>query len=417
MSLNNLTKTMRECQTLDPNQTSDESMANAATNQLSTSSITSTTSTSLRDISRLKRIKARIEKGTSAATEDTKIGKLLICEACPGILVPHDGYMVCKQCGLYQSKDIDASQEWRNLDGNDKGSDPCRVSLPNNTLMPETSVGTMVVYGNKRTANSHIIRTMNNWKMLNYKDSSILKRFKYITTVCKNANVFDCIIEEIKVVFYKISMIKSTRRTKLQALMAVSVIIGHHICGYEKDHTEVAKMFDLDIKILRKMVKEYELIWKDIQDEEAKEQAQLVQASIEEESSHPTGASAAPQPVDDTQLTPDKKLDSLDKEFRKKQDEDNVQLKKALMQIQMETIYYPKVFMVNDWINERNILTQHIPKSRYACIIHLISEMYALNIKKSDIILVCDTSNVTINKCYNKLLPYYDQLVDLLDVK
>jgi hypothetical protein len=209
-------------------------------------------------------------------------------------------------------------------------------------------------------------------------------------------------------------MIKSTRRTKLQALMAVSVIIGHHICGYEKDHTEVAKMFDLDIKILRKMVKEYELIWKDIQDEEAKEQAQLVQASIDEESSHPTGASAAPMELPQTS---DKKQDSLDKEFRKKQDEDNIQLKKALMQIQMESIYYPKVFMVNDWINERNILTQHIPKSRYACIIHLISEMYALNIKKSDIILICDTSNVTINKCYNKLLPYYDQLVDLLDVK
>lgn len=406
MSLKNITKTKRECKTLEPNQTSDYSMDPSAATQ------TTTATTSLRDISRLKRIKARIQNGTSASTEDPKIGKLLICEACPGILVPHDGYMVCKQCGLYQSKDIDTSQEWRNLDSNDKGSDPCRVSLPNNTLMPETSVGTMVVYGNKRTANSHIIRMMNNWKMLNYKDSSILKRFKYITSVCKNANVFDCIIEEIKVVFYKISMIKSTRRTKLQALMAVSVIIGHHICGYEKDHVEVAKMFDLDIKILRKMVKEYELIWKDIQDEEAKEQAQLAQASIEEESSHPTGASAAPS--SDTQF---KKLDSLDKEYRKKQDEDNIQLKKALMQIQMETIYYPKVFAVNDWINERNILTQHIPKSRYASIIHLISEMYALNIKKSDIILVCDTSNVTINKCYNKLLPYYDQLVDLLDVK
>lgn len=409
MSLNNLTKTMRECQTLDTNQTSNYSMDPSVATQ------TTTATTSLRDISRLKRIKSRIQNGTSAATEDTKIGKLLICEACPGILVPHDGYMVCKQCGLYQSKDIDASQEWRNLENNDKGSDPCRVSLPNNTLMPETSVGTMVVYGNKRTANSHIIRTMNNWKMLNYKDSSILKRFKYITSVCKNANVFDCIIEEIKVVFYKISMIKSTRRTKLQALMAVSVIIGHHICGYEKDHEEVAKMFDLDIKILRKMVKEYELIWKDIQDEEAREQAQLAQASIEEESSHPTGASAPPKPI--ILNIQDKKLDSLDKEFRKKQNEDNVQLKKALMQIQLENVYYPKVFAVNDWINERNILTQHIPKSRYACIIYLISEMYALSIKKSDIILVCDTSNVTINKCYNKLLPYYDQLVDLLDVK
>ncbi len=369
--------------------------------------------TDLRDISRMKRLKARQQAGI--INEDAKIGKLLSCESCSGILVPHDGFMVCKSCGLCQSKDIDESQEWRNLDSNEKGSDPCRVGLPNNTLMPETSVGIMVVYGNKKTANSHIIRTMNNWKMLNYKDSSVLKRFKYITTVCKNANVLDCIIEEIKVVFYKISNLKSTRRTKLQALMAVSVIIGHRICGYEKDYKDVATMFDLDIKILLKMIKEYELIWKDIVDNEEKEQAKLVQESIDEQKATDaaefalTGKKAVSVNKPPVQQPVDIVIDS-------KLDEDNLQLKKYLIQSQLESVYFPKVFQANNWVNERNILTQHIPNSRYACIIYLISEMYSLNIPKQDIINICDTSNVTINKCYNKLLPYYSDLVDLLDV-
>lgn len=401
---------------------------------------------SLRDISLLRRQKAREKMGTKQSPQDATIAQLLCCEACGDNLIPNDGHMVCKSCGLCQSRDIDASQEWRNLDDN-KGSDPCRVSLPNNTLMPETSMGTMVMYGGgKRSHSSHIIRTMNNWSLLTYKDSTTLKRFKDITCICKQANVLDSVIEEIKGVYHKISQVKAARRNKLQALMAVSVIIGHKNTGYEKSYKEVADMFNIDMKVLRSMIKEYELIWKEIQDEEIDKQTALAVASISELPEITTTPSHRLQHqittisttiTEDTNTqtrlltltsptqefyygtvdTKEKTQIETDEDFRKRQDEDNGKLKKYLIKVGMTPLYHDKVFQVNDWISEKYILAQHIPKSRYACLIYLISELYALNIDKHKIITVCDTSNVTINKCYAKLSGYLDQIIDLLDVK
>ena len=411
----------------------------------------SSSSQSLSDISRMRKQRAK-EKAGTATPVDTTIKKLLMCEACGTALIPHDGFMVCRDCGLCQSRDIDTSQEWRNLDDNKGGSDPSRVSVPNNTLMPETSVGTMVSYGsNKKAPFAHIIRTMNNWSMLSYKDSTILKRFKHITTVCKNANVLDSVIEEIKVVYFKISQVKAARRNKLQALMAVSVIIGHEIAGYDRDYKEVADMFDIDIKVLRSMSKEYEFIWKELQDIDAEEQATLVQQSIDEEnrelkselskqtnqtnqinhintygtpqfSGIPPSQAIKPLSKIDELVQNDKPTEPLvkkesDKLFSQRQEEDNGKLRKYVIKSGIHAIYHDKFFKLNDWIAERYILAQHIPKSRYACLIFLVSELYALNVDKHKIISLCETSNVTINKCYNKLAPYLPQIIDFLDVK
>lgn len=387
---------------------------------------------SLRDISRMRKQKAKEKAGTITPT-DTSIKKLLMCEACSTALVPHDGYMVCRDCGLCQSRDIDTSQEWRNLDDNKGGNDPSRVSLPNNTLMPETSVGTMVAYGhNKKAPFVHIIRTMNNWSMLSYKDSTILKRFKHITTVCKNANVLDSVIEEIKIVYFKISQVKAARRNKLQALMAVSVIIGHKIAGYERDYKEVADMFDIDLKVLRSMIKEYEFIWKELQDIEDEEQAALVQKSINDElienplpveehlNTHIDLLSSNLTSIDElvkNDIATEPVVTKDDELFKQRQEVDNGKLKKFILKSGISAIYYNKFFQLNDWIAERYILAQHIPKSRYACLIFLISELYALNVDKHKIINLCETSNVTINKCYNKLTPYLPQIIDFLDIK
>jgi len=395
-------------------------------------------SKSLRDMSKLRKQRAK-EKAGVIAPVDTSIKKLLMCETCGTALIPHDGFMVCRDCGLCTSRDIDTSQEWRNLDDNKGGSDPSRVSVPNNSLMPETSVGTMVSYGhNKKAAPyANIIRTMNNWSMLSYKDSTILKRFKHITTVCKNANVLDSVIEEIKVVYFKISQVKAARRNKLQALMAVSVIIGHEIAGYERDYKEVADMFDIDIKVLRSMIKEYEFIWKELQDIETQEQEVLVQQSINNElrdnfetaTKKNTNESIIQKPMD---KQPSLSIDELvrneqvvaphtakdtDKLFQQRQDEDNAKLRKFVVKSGIPIVYQDKFYLINDWLAERYILAQHIPKSRYACLIFLISELYALNIDKHKIISLCETSNVTINKCYNKLAPYLPEIIDFLNIK
>lgn len=355
----------------------------------------------LRDLARLRK-----QKNSPFSNEENIITSLS-CESCGAKpLIPHDGFMVCKSCGLCQSRDIDSSQEWRNHDGCEKGgADQSRASLPNNSLIPDSGLGTVVGFStNKKNNNStsHIVRTINNWKLVDYKESSMNKRFKYITNVCRQAEISSMIIEEAKIIFFKISNLISARRTKLTALQATAVIIALKIKGYERDMAEIAGLFALDVKILRKMVKDYERIWKEIQEKEKEDQDMKARDTITNQETAPVEQAEEPaihlSSINDDAVIID----------------DNKKLKKILVDLNIESIYYDDLFKINKWVIEKKILFSHIPKSRYACLIYLLDKIYDLDIDKGDIVTLCDTSTVTINKCFNKLVPHYDEIKTLI---
>ena len=144
-------------------------------------------------------------------------------------LIPYDGHIICKKCGLYLHKEIDNTREWRNFDSSNKMADPARCSVPNNSLLPESSQGTMVGYCNNDSLSMKRIVTMNKWKNNPYKEQSMNDNFKYITNICKNGHIQQNIIEETKNIYFKLSEIVHSRRSKRQALIVTSVIIANKI--------------------------------------------------------------------------------------------------------------------------------------------------------------------------------------------
>ena len=370
----------------------------------------------LYDLSRIHRSKKKKFK-----PKDDKIDDELSCIYCDEkTLIPYDGSFLCKTCNYYQSKHIDAGQEWRDYD-NSNGNSQCRSSLTGSEgLLNNNLIGTKIGYCQKgKNINSNYVRTRHNWTTSNYKDDNLLKRFKMINNICRKGNINNNIIEESKLVFKKISAVKSARRSKLQALMATAVIIGHRICDLEKNFTEIAKLFDLDIKILRKMVKEYEFIWEAIQSQEGEELEKLRQDSNYE----------CKITKDDNMISsiPEKDiLNSFDNIIYHKKEmnnvinnisnEDNKVLKSFMIVLQMEKQYYEKAYKINNFINENNILNQHIPKSKYAAIICFMSNIYDLKLKKGQICKKCEITNITMNKCYQKILPYKDNIIKVINM-
>ena len=78
----------------------------------------------LYDLSRIHRSKKKKFK-----PKDDKIDDELSCIYCDEkTLIPYDGSFLCKTCNYYQSKHIDAGQEWRDYD-NSNGNSQCRSSL------------------------------------------------------------------------------------------------------------------------------------------------------------------------------------------------------------------------------------------------------------------------------------------------
>ena len=413
---------------------------------------------------------------------------------------PYDGHIICKCCGLYLYKEIDNSKEWRQFDNSNKTSNPERCSVPNCSLLPESSQGTMVGYINNESISMKRIVTMNKWKNNPYKEQSMNDSFKYITNICRNGNIPQNIIEETKNIYFKLSQIIHSRRSKRQALIVTSVIIAYKINNINCNYNELADLFNLDIKVLRRQVKLYEETWKHIIEKEEEEKNKYVNESIENYTkvkAKNIKNNNKPMINDNTTIidedtktkkkfkknksnkknannkkksnenvnnfkdndksdankkleneTENKKLENEtenkklendtynnninshdeinqnlnDKENNNgiqinlnKYNSENVILKKLSNLLNIDKNYFSKIILLNFWINHNNLLNEHIPISKYACIFYIISKVFKLNLTKKNISNVCNVSNVTILKCYSKIEDYESHIIDLLN--
>ena len=94
--------------------------------------------------------------------------------------------------------------------------------------------------------------------------------------------------------------------------------------------------------------------------------------------------------------------------------DDNKRLRKYLIDIGIESIYYDDIYEINKWIIENKVLISHIPKSRFACVIYLVDQIYELGLDKNVIAQKCNTSLITISKCYARIVPHYEIIKTLL---
>ena len=66
-------------------------------------------------------------------------------------------------------------------------------------------------------------------------------------------------------------------------------------------------------------------------------------------------------------------------------------------------------------VETNNYLDKHNPQSKVAAVLFYIIERLNINIKKHQIIQICQVSQVTINKCYQKLIKY-KAVLNMIDI-
>ena len=64
-------------------------------------------------------------------------------------------------------------------------------------------------------------------------------------------------------------------------------------------------------------------------------------------------------------------------------------------------------------VENEKYLDKHTPLSRTSAIIFYLNERLKLNINKYQILQTCEISEVTINKCYQKLMKYKNELENI----
>jgi transcription initiation factor TFIIIB Brf1 subunit/transcription initiation factor TFIIB len=332
-----------------------------------------------------------------------------------------DGYNTCHDCGLYNDCVIDSGQEWRYYGADDsKGNDPARCDMPTNELLPRTSVGSFIGFCSKETYTTKRIRNMNYWNSIPYRESSLIETFNNITIMSQNAGISNCIIEEAKIMYKKVSDIKSSRRTKKEAMKAGCIMLACKLKGVPRNCSEIAKIFKLkNNKTLRKSMKIFEEIWNNIQ---------MVEKNIKVEDIKTTSSCKVDIDSDSFDDNSDDDLFSNESEDDDTTDNStsnslNSSLNRSRNRVikEYDSVKYLHRFCsilgIDDKIFEicKNILTRieiekylekHNPLSRTASVIYYVTERLDLKINKFNIVQTCEISDVTIIKCYQKLIRY-----------
>ena len=408
-------------------------------------------------------------------------------------IVELDGFYVCKDCGLCNDCIIDSGQEWRFYGADDnKGSDPSRCDIPTNELLPKTSIGALIGFGTKENKTSKQLRNMNYWNAIPYRETSLIESFNNITIMSQNSGISQCIIEEAKIMYKKVTDIKSSRRTKKEAMKAGSIMLACKLKGVPRNCNEIARIFKLkNNKTFRKSIKTFEEIWNNIQmvencitkdfkkkatnldskynnkvddsddfsddssdddssDDDSSDDSdkhndekyinnktpmiiQKLENSImtmntKSPSSISSSISTTPhiepiqvghQPIKHIKpikpILSDIKLIPLEK-LSKSLQECITKLHRFSSILGFDDKIFNACRIVLTHVENHKYLDKHTPLSRTSAVIYYIIERLNISINKYQILQTCEVSDVTINKCYQKIIKFKSE-IDKLDIE
>lgn len=176
------------------------------------------------------------------------------------------GYNVCTNCGVIQPAILfDNTPEWRNYD-DDKG-DSSRCSLPINSLLPQSSLGTNISGWKSR------VKTLHDWNAMPYEERSNYEVFKEIQDKCSKNQILKCVIDDAQHMFKLLSECKHisgknkgkkiiTRGANRKSLIAACIYFSCKKKGETRSKKELADMFEIKspeisdgLKTCRKMIK------------------------------------------------------------------------------------------------------------------------------------------------------------------
>lgn len=267
-----------------------------------------------------------------------------------------DGDFVCKKCFTLENRHIDGNAEWRYYGYDDnKMNNPTRVGTPCNIFIPKSSLGTIIGTENvkKNGYEFQRIRRYQMFQSMPYKERSLLHVMESLNTSASNNGIPASIIEDAKMMYKTISDQKISRGDNRNGLIASSVYMSCKTNNVPRSAKEIAKMFNLNITTMTKGCKKFHDIMK-----------------LTTKSSDP--------------------YDFIVRFCSKLNKQDIIELSQYVIKK----------------AEEHSIVSENAPPSIAAGCIFLVSVCCNIGITKKDIAKACEISEVTINKCYKKLLKY-----------
>jgi len=283
-------------------------------------------------------------------------------------LVTKCGQMICTGCGEISCEVIDSSPEWRYYGSDDsKFSDPTRVGLPTNNLLPESSLGSTISFRYGESYEMKKIRNYHLWNAMPYKERSLFNVFDSIQVRAINHGIPPCIIEEAKNLYKQVSDVRIHRGSNRSGIIASCIYKACALQGSPRSAKEIADIFELKISHMTKGCKKFD---------------EIINMNICNNSTMSNHITS-----------------SCDFVHR------------FCSKLNIGTNMCNICMYVCEKADELNLVSKCIPPSVAAGSIFLVCTLLKFKVSKKEIAQTCQISEVTISKCFQNLHKYHEHIL------
>ena len=193
-------------------------------------------------------------------SDDTIIEDEFFCNYCHkdnGLIIV-DGQYECRLCGVKQDHKLNMEQEWRFYgDSDTKGVDPNRVGMPTNSLLPESSLGSII--GHKYGEFSRL-RQYHQYNIMPYRERSLWNTFTDIQNKCLHAGIANIIIDDAKTYYKMVSEQKISRGSNRKGIKASCAYFACKKNNVPRSIKEMSEIFGISVSEMTRGKKKFEEI-------------------------------------------------------------------------------------------------------------------------------------------------------------
>jgi len=303
-------------------------------------------------------------KSETAEFESVNNNKSIICKDCNVLGTTHGLYTwECPKCGSYLEELIDNTAEWRMYPDGIR-PDTIRCSTVVNTLLPQSSKGTIILSNSNSNYAMRRTQKVHGWSAMTYKERCLNNIFQDISLRSLNGCILGNVTKLAHEYYKTVSELYIARGVMRKGLIAACLFMACKKQGVPRTCQEIAEIFQISDKWVTRGNKKFTELW------------------------NLAGKDYISYKYDC------QSMDYLAR-FCSKLHQDKGELLKTSRNISSKC-------------NKNSILSQNTPVSIAAASIYMATIILDIEsiVLRSDIAEVAKTSQVTIGKCYKEMLKY-----------
>jgi transcription initiation factor TFIIB len=184
---------------------------------------------------------------------EQKEGDEFTCSCGSTDVIVEDTMQICKNCCVVLGRVIDNTAEWRYYGTDDsRDSDPARCGLPTNSLLPKSSLGSMIGGSKHDSIDIKRIRMYQMWNSMPYDERTLWSVFEKLTANTVNNGIPQRVIDDAKVLYKKASEKKISRGDNKEGLIASCIYHSCLLNNVPRSSKEIASMFNISPVVLNR---------------------------------------------------------------------------------------------------------------------------------------------------------------------